>query len=163
MSNVNGWAGEYEVIIVDAHTKEIKDRYEIHNLITYVGENLMRDTLAGTITNASIKYVAFGSSDAVPLNTGIQLTNELFRKPILKQRIGNHGELYSYVQTMPLDGAGQYIGEIGVFAGPDATGAINSGIMISHVPFLKRIKTDSEIIQIARKDIIRAVTTEEAN
>ena len=132
-----------------AHTEEFD------NLITGVGLNLLRDVLSGVATDGQIKYMAWGNNATAPASGNTTLGNELGRKAITSRDPGSAGVLTTITYLAPYDAVGG-IEELGWFAGPAATSAAGSGIMVARVLYSKT-KTDLESIQVDRVDTIGAV------
>src|SRR5258707_12577636 len=94
--------------------------------------NYVRDNLSGAQTSAlKATWFAIGtSSQGTPL-TATQLAAEAFRKTVTAYANGaNPGEGLINCYLGPSDGVGTVITEIGLFGGPTATSAANSGTLI---------------------------------
>ena len=153
MKNVNEqieWNGQIHVVIKrkDGTTEEVS----MHNLITDVGKQLLRDALAGTASDAKIKYVAVGNSNTAPAAGDTVLGNEIFRKAVTTYSTPSADSLVTTVVLAPGD-VNEQIEEIGWFAGPEATNTSGSGIMIARVLY-SHLKNDLEQIQIERTDTL---------
>lgn len=146
----HGWTGRIRVTSTYLDGRVEVEEFDNH--ITDAGRNLLRDALDGTVTSATIKYIAWGSGTAAPTDGDTQLGAEAGRKVVTKQTPGAAGVLTTTVYLAPFD-AVMTIRELGWFAGASATGAANSGVMIARVLFTKT-KTDLESIQIDRTDTI---------
>lgn len=144
------WKGKVRIIVTgpDGRREEVL----LDNLITDAGKNLLRDALMTGTTDCEIRYVALGSSNAAPAAGQTQLGAEFFRKQVTKQEAGGAGVLTTTVYIAPYE-ANQQIEEIGWFAGPGATGAANSGIMVARVLY-SRLKNQLESLEIQRTDTI---------
>jgi len=148
------WTGTFEIEIVTANRRRV---ISVPNLITDVGLNYMRDLLTGDVVPpTAIAYIALGSSSTPPANGDTQLGAETSRKAVTKQEVNGPGQVQTTCYVAPFEANGQ-IEEIGVFAGPGATSAPNTGILIARVLW-SHLKTELESLQIVRTDTIsRAV------
>lgn len=149
------WRGHIRVIVFDRDGK-VKQIDEFDNLITDAGLNLIRDLLSGAVADGEIKYMAWGDDDTTPSAADTKLGNELGRQQVTKQENGvNAGVLDTTTYLSPLIANGQ-IEELGWFAGPDATSAKDSGVLVARVLYSK-LKTELESIQVVRTDTIGEV------
>lgn len=144
----HGWSGHVKVTRRDLAGRVI-DVVEFDNVITNVGKNHARDCLAGTV-DPQVKYVALGSSSVAPSTSDTQLGNEQMRKQVTDRTVGGTGVLTTTVYIAPNEGNFQ-IEEIGWFAGSGATGASNTGTLISRVLY-SHLKNVLESIQVDRTD-----------
>lgn len=149
MNTNTAWSGKFIITIKNKSDTEV---VEINNVITNAGLNLLRNFLAGDVTDGQIKYLAVGTSSASVNFTDTQLGEELFRTEFVDQNITSTGVLNSNTILLETEGVGQ-IEEVGIFAGSTASSATNSGIMISRILF-SRNKTNLESIQFQRVDTI---------
>lgn len=150
-----GWSGRVRIVARDASGRVV-DVWEGHNIITDAGRNLLRDFLAGAVTDGKIRYVALGDGTTTPATTDTKLASEKFRKQVTKLQNGaNPGELVTTVYIAPYEATSDQftIQEIGWFAGPSATGARDSGILVARILYF-RAKTNLESLQIERTDSI---------
>jgi len=144
------WEGTFEIVIT---TPTRRKTISLKNFITDAGLNYIRDLLDGSINPPTeIRYIALGSSNTPPTASDVKLGNEFFRKQVTKQELPGTGQVASTVYIAPYE-ANQQIEEIGVFAGPDASEAKDSGILIARVLWSHR-KTELESLQIVRTDTI---------
>ncbi len=144
------WSGTFEIIIT---TPTKRRTVQLRNLITDAGLNYIRDLLDGSINPPTqIQYVALGSSNTPASATDVKLGAEFFRKLVTKQEIPGTGQVSSTCYVAPYE-ANQQIEEIGVFAGPSATSAKDSGVLIARVLW-SHLKTELESLQIVRTDTI---------
>ncbi|NPV30489.1 MAG: hypothetical protein HPY58_12745 [Firmicutes bacterium] len=144
------WTGTFEIIIT---TPTKRKTIELQNLITDAGLNYIRDLLDGSINPPTeIRYIALGNSTAPPSASDTKLGNELFRKAVTKQELPGTGRVSSTCYIAPSE-ANFQIEEIGVFAGPNATDAKDSGVLIARVLW-SHLKTELESLQIVRTDTI---------
>lgn len=147
-------SGDILVIVRDARTGRFKKgTRRFKNLITDVGNNLMRDVLGGFVTDGRIYYCAIGTSSTAPAAGQTQLVAESFRKAITAydNTIGT-GQIKETTYIAPGE-ANVSIQELGWFAGSGATGAANSGVMIARTLYA-HTKTSGESISIQRTDVI---------
>ena len=149
MNNTTAWSGKFIVKIKNKSDTEV---IEINNVITNAGLNLLRNFLAGEVSDGQLKYLAVGTSSASVNFTDTQLGAELFRTEFVDQNITSTGVLNSNTILLENEAVGQ-IEEVGIFAGSTASSATNSGIMISRILF-SRDKTNLESIQFQRVDTI---------
>ncbi len=144
------WSGTFEIIIT---TPTKRKTVQLRNLITDAGLNYIRDLLDGSINPPTqIQYIALGSSNTLASASDTRLGAEFFRKPVTKQEIPGTGQVASTVYVAPYE-ANQQTEEIGVFAGPGATSAKDSGVLIARVLW-SHLKTELESLQIVRTDTI---------
>lgn len=144
------WEGTFQIVI---ETPTRRKTIQLKNFITDTGLNYIRDLLDGSINPPTeIRYIAFGSSNTTPVASDTKLGNEFFRKQVTKQELPGTGQVASTVYIAPYE-ANQQIEEIGVFAGPDATAAKDSGVLIARVLW-SHLKTELESLQIVRTDTI---------
>jgi hypothetical protein len=141
------WSGSIRIIIETSTRRRI---VSLTNLITDVGLNLMRDTLAGLVADAEVKYVAVGTGNTAPAATDTALAAEVFRKAVTKQELPGTGQVQTTCYIAPYEG-NYAIQEIGWFAGPDAGATPGSGILVARVLY-SRTKTELESWQIVRTD-----------
>lgn len=146
------WEGTFQIIIEGPEKRQV---INLHNMITDAGLNYMAQLLDGVINAPTeIRYIAFGTSNVAPAAGDIKLGNEVFRKAVTKQERPGTGQLVTTVFVASYEMLGTAVAEIGVFAGPDATDAANSGVMIARVLF-SRTKTALESWQVQRTDTIQ--------
>lgn len=131
---------------------DIEQIFELENLVTNAARNALREALRSP-TDVAIRFVALGSGTATPAVTDTQLQAEQFRKVVTRQETGAVGELITTMFVAPFEANAFVINEIGWFAGPGATAAANSGILIARVLWT-RAKNDRESVQIERRDTI---------
>lgn len=146
MNDVNGWLGQYEILVGD-------EKFLISNLITDAGLNMVRDALNNELPSIEIRYLAVGTSSATVSATQTQLTNEIFRTLFISSSKPATGQLEKTAIILENEAVAN-IREIGIFAGATATSVANSGIMVSRVLY-SRNKTNLESIQIVRRDTIQ--------
>lgn len=138
-------------IIARSIEGEVLDVVEFENMVMNVGKNLARDVLSGAVTDGQIKYLALGNSATAVANTQTQLVAEQFRKLVTQRSTPGTGQVKTVTYVAPQEAVSFTINEIGWFAGASATGAANSGIMVSRVLY-NRVKTNIEALQIERTD-----------
>ncbi len=144
------WSGTFSIIITTPTRQKV---VHLQNMITDTGLNYIRDLLDGSINPPTeIRYIALGSSNTPPTASDVKLGNEFFRKQVTKQELPGPGQIASTVYIAPYE-ANRQIEEIGVFAGPDATAAKDSGVLIARVLW-SHLKTELESLQIVRTDTI---------
>jgi hypothetical protein len=141
------WSGSLKIVISTPTRQRI---FQLRNMITDAGLNLMRDALRGAVADAEIKYVALGSSNTAPAAGDVILGNEVFRKSVTKDEAPGTGQAKTVCYVAPYQ-ANQQIEEIGFFAGVGASAAAGSGILVARVLF-SRLKNELESWQIERTD-----------
>jgi hypothetical protein len=105
------------------------DEQSVHNLVVTNGKNWLA-LLLGNLATGGITYHAFGSGATAPAAGDVQLTTEVARMPITLATVA--------VNVLTIDAyyvaanCNYSIGEVGWFGGPAASGAANSGELISH-------------------------------
>lgn len=148
------WEAIIEITVFDLKgnvTEYTRFRNAIHN----VGLNMLRDLLEGAINDGEIKDLAVGESNAAIDVADTTLTNESFRKQMTTTTPGATGILVNEVYIAPAQ-AVFTIEELGWFAGVDADGGADHGIMISRVLYHKE-KTNLESLMVKRTDTITEV------
>lgn len=146
----SGWIGEYEIIIL--HEDGRVEKESLKNRITNAGLNMIRDGLKGSIADVQLKYLAVGTSAIAVDDAQTQLGVEGFRTTFVSKVDVGTGQLRSTAILLDSE-AVFHIQELGIFAGPGATGAANSGILVSRILY-DRNKTNLESIQFVRTDTI---------
>lgn len=148
ISEFIAWKGLVRVEVRGPRGLEV---VEFANLITDAGLNYIRDLLDGAISgDTAIRYIALGDSSTLPAASDTKLGNEIFRKQITQQTTPGTGQLQTICYIAPYECA-QQIEEIGWFAGPGATSAKDSGVLVARVLY-SRNKTNLESLQITRTD-----------
>jgi len=145
------WKGTVKITVRNL-SGHIIDVVEFQNLITTDGLNMMRDGLYGPggAQDLAIKYLAYGDDNTAPAVGQSDLLNEVAWKARTSQSKPAGGQ-QTYVQYIaPAEWVDQ-IEELGWFAGAAATGAADSGVMVSRVLY-SRNKTNLESLQIERTD-----------
>jgi hypothetical protein len=141
------WSGSLRIIITTPTKQQV---YSICNRLMNPGLDLMRDALRGLVSDAGIKYVALGSSNAALPDSATTLGNEIFRKRVTKTEAPGTGQAKTICYVAPYE-ANQQVHEIGFFAGQAATAAKDTGILVARVLF-SRLKNELESWQIERTD-----------
>jgi hypothetical protein len=145
-----GWDGLITVKTFD-HERGALEVVSFHNLITDVGKNLMRDGLAGALTDTTIHYCGLGTSGTAPAAGDTQLGAETFRKAMTTYDRTTAKQVKSTCYISPGEAIGAVIAELGWFAGAAATSAANSGVLVAHTLY-SHTKTGTESIQVDRTD-----------
>ena len=145
-----GWLGEFEIVI--KHRDGTIERQQLRNRLTDAALDMLRDALAGDLSDAQIKYLALGDDGTALDDTDTTLGNENFRVAFQSPVIGTTGKVEHITIVLDTE-AVFHIREIGVFAGAAATSAPDSGILVSRVLW-DRDKTNLESIQFVRTDTI---------
>lgn len=127
----------------------------VPNNITDAGLNFIRGLLSGQYSDGRILFFAVGSSSAANNDSQVNLGAEFFRKAITERTDAGAGALTTDVLLTSAEANGQ-IEEVGWFAGPDASTAANSGIMVARVLYSKA-KTINKSIEFSRLDTFTEV------
>jgi hypothetical protein len=146
IKETSGWAGIFKVSINGGEEEMIKNR------ITNAALNELMKILQGQAANMEIKFLALGTSANPIVDTDTKLGNEIHRVQFDTKEITATGQLTSIASAEAGEAVG-IIEEIGIFGGPGATDAPNSGMLISRVLW-HREKTSLEEIQFTRIDTI---------
>lgn len=142
------WLGKYEVIVTKKDGTVEKE--EIFNTITNEGLKFLSEVIAGEEPSGKFLYLGIGTDDTPPDVTDTQLGNELERVLFRDYTFPENGTARQ--RALILDNEAIFdIKELGVFAGSSATGAVNTGKLISRVLY-SRNKTNLESIQVIRVD-----------
>ena len=144
-----GWKSEVTVTVRDL-VGNTTDVVEIHNLITTVAFNMVRDGLYGGVSDLEVKYFALGSDSTAPAIGDTTLGTETFRKIRTSQSKPGNGQSKFTLYIAPGEAIGA-IEEFGWFAGAAAGAGADTGIMIARVLY-SRVKTALESITIERTD-----------
>lgn len=152
-----GWQGKVRIIAcnLDGSVKDITE-IDLVNKINDLDLNMMRDALKGTVTDLKLKYMGWGNDNTGPLAGDTKLGNEFGRKQITLQENGATGVLVTTTYVAPYEGNDQKIEELAWFAGVNATGTKDSGILVGRVLY-SRQKTNLESLQVERTDTISEV------
>ncbi len=129
---------------------DIIDETEFKNLITTVGLNMLRDFLAGDVSDGEIKYTAIGTDNTAPVIGDTTLVVESFRKATTSTSKPADAQFRHITYVAPAE-AVVAIEEVGWFCGAAATGSADSGILLARVLY-SRNKTNLESLQIERTD-----------
>ena len=154
-----GWAGKIKLRICDAVTGGVIDVIDMTNQITDTGRAMLRDILAGDISDGQIKYLAWGSDNTAVAAAQTALISEFGRKAITLTETTDDdvtlddGEVRTTVYIAPYEANALRIEEWGWFAGTAATSTTDTGIMVARVLY-SRQKTNLESIQVEREDAL---------
>lgn len=148
-------SGRFTITAVDAHTGRVVWQKKLKNLLTQVSQTVRQQQLLGTYTGPinqlQIQYFAFGTGTTAPTVTDTQLEAEQFRKQVTQISAQGAGNVYS-VLSLGSTEANFNIREVGVFCGPGATTAPNTGVLLSRVA-VNIDKNSNLILNVARTDI----------
>lgn len=145
------WQGNIKIKALGKNN-EVLEEWDINNLITSAGKNLLAECLRNSTKDAEIKYVAIGNSSTAPSTSDTTLGNEIFRKVVTAQVGAGTGITRTTCYIAPAEAVAQ-IEEIGFFAGSTATSSTDSGVLYARILF-SRNKTSLEALQIERTDTI---------
>jgi len=143
------WKGIIKVVVKSEDKSELE--LQFHNDIVNTGLNMVRDALAGDVTDLRIKYMAWGSSNQAVDPGDTKLVAEEGRKAVTLQADGGTGEQITTVYLAPGEANSPKIEELGWFAGADASEVADSGIMVARTLYSHQ-KTSLESIQVVRTD-----------
>ena len=152
---LTGWGNKVRIaaINIDGSVEIV----ELRNKITDAGLNMLRNALKGDVSDLEIKYMAWGSDNTTPAGGQTTLVAEFGRKAVTLKDSGTTGVLTTTTYVAPGEGNESTIEEFGWFAGADATGSADTGIMVARVLY-SRAKTSLESLQVERDDTISEVT-----
>lgn len=105
---------------------------------------------SGDGSEFEIKYFAFGTGSTAPTHADRQLEAEVYRKQITQ--ISSDGGVVTSVVSLGAAECNYVIREIGVFCGPTASAAPNSGLMLSRATTFTD-KNTNLVLNIVRRDI----------
>ena len=160
MKDTIGFSGRFEITITDTKTGHSR-LLIIENMLTNLNMMAHLNMLAGqtsgmTLNDLEIKYLAVGSNGTPESPDQTQLFNETFRTPFLTKTITGSFTLSSIFRMNTGDGNGPVL-EMGIFGGPLATSAPNSGNMISRIT-MNEVKSENKIWDINRVDAVTSNT-----
>jgi hypothetical protein len=146
--------GSYIIAARDAKTGALLWLQRLDNQLMAINQTIRTQMLLGTYTGTTdaleIKYFAFGTGTAAVTVNDTQLGAEQFRKIVTQTSNPSDG----VVKTVVALGTGEAnfnIKEIGVFAGPNASAAADTGTLISRI--LVNIDKNSNIaLNVIRTD-----------
>lgn len=120
------------------------------NRLTDAGLNLMRDLLIGAIADGRVRYVALGLDDTPPADGDVALGAEIHREAVTVQTAEGIGEAFhrAFIDT---DEANVAIRELGWYATPAATAAVDSGVLVARVLYTHD-KDAGESLYVERTD-----------
>ena len=153
MNEKTGMSGEWVIEIVDAASGEVLRRERVKNLLTSINQTYRDQMLMGTAGDPSefqIKFIAFGTGNTPASVNDTQLVNEVYRKQITQLTNPQPGVVRS-VLSLGTQEANYTLQEIGVFCGPSATSAANTGTMISRA-IINVEKNSNLVINFFRQD-----------
>lgn len=147
--------GEYIIEARDTKTGALVWSKKIKNMLTAVSQTARMSALMGdptyTMEDLQFKYFAFGTGTTQPTVNDTQLADEQSRYPVTKQNLISPG-IVETICSIPPSESNFDIKEIGVFCGPNATSAANTGLLLSRV--LANIpKNTNTVVNIIRRDI----------
>ena len=150
--------GRYRIELRDAKTGELLRAQCFSNQLTDIDRTVRAQMLTGTYEGTAdalaIKYFAFGNGASTgpdaPASTDTQLTSEIYRKQLTKITEVSPGVVQSIVSLGSLE-CNELITEIGVFAGPGASAAPNTGTLLSRVA-VNIEKNSNLVLNVFRTD-----------
>ncbi len=145
------WTGHITITVRDLNGV-ILEVVEKENLITTVAFNMIRDVLAGDVSDGEIKRMALGDDNTAPALADTILGNETSRYTLTSSTKPSAGQWRSVFYVFPASSVAQ-IEEIGWFAGAAAGAGADSGILVAHILY-SRLKTNLESIQVERLDTL---------
>ena len=152
-----GWQGKVKIIAcnLDGSVKDVTE-IDLVNKINDLDLNMMRDALKGTVTDLKLKYMGWGNDSTPPAAGDTKLLDEFGRKLVTLQEDGAVGILVTTTYVAPYEGNELKIEELAWFAGVNATGTKDSGILVGRVLY-SRQKTELESLQVERTDTFTEV------
>lgn len=146
--------GFYLIEARDASTGALLWAREIENMLMAINRDARVQMLMGEYegdgTEFEIKYFAFGTGGTTPTADDTQLEAEVYRKQVT--RISADGGVVTSVVSLGAAEGNYNIREIGVFCGPSASAAADSGLMISRV-LVQIEKNTNIVINVTRRDV----------
>jgi hypothetical protein len=139
-----GVLGGYEIYINGEFKEFVKNRLMDTVLSQMIG------IYRGQSTNLEILYLALGTDNTAVTDTDTALGNEIFRTPVSTSSNVTTGEILTEFVVLDNEAVAS-IEEIGIFGGSGASGAADSGTLISRILWSKT-KTSSEEITFRRTD-----------
>jgi hypothetical protein len=121
---------------IDVKTGKIRDVVEVHNLVTDVGLNEIRNFLSGTATDFDNFAIGTGTTAAASDDTALE--TEVFRDTITQRSNIDTGEMQFKYYLSSDDANGNAISEAGIL---DAS---SGGDLLARVVFAADDKTASE-------------------
>ncbi len=153
--DVMGWRDIINITVYDLDGNPI-EIVTLHNKITTVGLNMLRDMIYAAISDAEIKYMAWGDDNTAVSAAHTTLQNERGRKLVTSQAAGGAGVVTTTTYVSPPEATGFTVEELGWFAGAGATGVADSGIMVGRVLY-SRAKTTLVSWNVVRTDTFTEV------
>jgi len=130
---------KYNLIVETENVKTgEKKQQKIHNLITTLGKNVIRD-LIGNDGISGIQYFAVGTGNTTPAIGDTLLDTEVFRGQITSFLKGS-GTITAKYYLSSTQGNGNDLEEAGLF-GRDATSSADTGDLIARALFTQISKT----------------------
>lgn len=150
-----GLRGAYAIEAVDPATGEILRRWELANQLTAVNQNvrdqMLLGTFAGPLDALQIKYIGLGTDSTPAAVSDTQLGAEQYRRAVTQIAQSGAGSIKTVLSIPPAE-ANFRIREIGVFCGPGASDAANTGTLLSRV--VVDIENNANItLNIVRYDV----------
>lgn len=146
--------GRYTIEARDAVTGALLWARDVENMLMAVNRDVRVQMLLGEYegdgSEFQVKYFAFGTGTAAPSSADTQLEAEVYRKQITQ--ISAADGVVTSIVSLGAAEANYNIREIGVFCGPSAGAAANSGLMISRA-LVQIEKNTNIVINITRRDI----------
>lgn len=154
MTNL-AWSGRLDLTI--RRGGDVVRRLTVHNQITRVGRNLLRDALRGVVDpSPQISWVALGAGSDAPSDEDLQLQDERFRKQVTAQTPSGIGQMLTTMYVAEGEANDFIVSEAGWYAG-DADATADSGVLVARVlidPFSGGLKSALETLQLDRTDSI---------
>lgn len=148
--------GEYIIEIQNAKTGVILSRQRVQNALTLINQKIRTAMLLGQASGYSmddlvIKYFAFGTDATAATSSDTKLGAETLRKQVTNITQTSPSTVRSIVSLGTQEG-NFHIREIGVFVGPNATEAADSGTLLSRV-VVDIDKNTNLVVNVIRSDI----------
>lgn len=148
--------GEYLIELRSAKTNKLLHLIPIKNTLTLINQKIRTAMLLGQANSYSmddlvIKYFAFGTNATAATSSDTKLGAETLRKQVTNITQTSPSTVRSIVSLGTQEG-NFHIREIGVFVGPNATEAADSGTLLSRV-VVDIDKNTNLVVNVIRSDI----------
>lgn len=149
-----GLKGHYLIRSIDAGSGRVLGAWRFDNQLTEINRTvrvqMLMGNYTGTLDALEIKYFAFGTGSSAVSAGDTALDAEVFRKQITQISNPNPGIVQTVV-SLGSQECNYNIREIGVFAGPNATTAKDSGTLLSRV-LVNIDKNTNIVLNVVRTD-----------
>lgn len=147
--------GSFLIEVRDAANGRLLRVWRLDNMLTKLNQDVRAAMLMDSDTYAAdalaIKYFAFGTGTTAPTVNDTQLEAEVYRKQVTQISRPSAANVQSILSLLASE-CNVTIREIGVFCGPAATAAANSGNLLSRVS-VNIEKNSNIVLNVTRTDI----------